>query len=690
VKIPIATFASAISLLLALPVTAETVEPAKVGLEIEIVPRFGAVPLTFDVITNRTIAGQRISVTRLDFLVSDFALQRANGSWFESKNSVAYVSGRDGRTSFRLSEIPKGAYERIRFHVGLPAEINHRDPTQFPADHPLNPQLNGLHWGWAGGYVFLALEGNWFDAAGRQSGFSYHIATDRCLMTVELLASLDLSSNGVVALMMDVDGVFNRPNQVMLSDESNSSHSRPNDPIAQKLRENVQSAFEVIPGRAPGFATSKTSQQHIEVAANATAYPFSFASYFPQPALPRDNPLTREAVELGRRLFFETRLSINNCQSCGSCHEPARAFSSNEAVSRGAEGSAGSRNAMPLLNLAWRASFFWDGRASSLRKQVLQPIQNPMEMHESLTNVIAKLNRSNAPASILGSSDPNSEDCSIEAGAQKVRVLTPHPNPLPVRGEGIASNDVFIRVNKRRYSLSPHGERVGVRGESPIVPTTTAAAETDYPLLFRAAFGTPEISSDRIARALEQFLLVQTADDSKFDRVLRGEAELTAEEQRGFELFHTEYDPRHEQFGADCFHCHGGPLFQSQTFANNGLDLVPKDLGRYEVTKQAGDNGKFAVPSLRNVELTAPYMHDGRFQTLEEVVQHYASGVKRSATLDPNLGKHPDGGVPLTVEDKRALVAFLKTLTDERLRPQPAFAGLVKQHETNKTKGQTQ
>jgi cytochrome c peroxidase len=131
-------------------------------------------------------------------------------------------------------------------------------------------------------------------------------------------------------------------------------------------------------------------------------------------------------------------------------------------------------------------------------------------------------------------------------------------------------------------------------------------------------------------------------------------------------------------------------LFQSQTFANNGLDLVPKDLGRYEVTKQAGDNGKFAVPSLRNVELTAPYMHDGRFQTLEEVVQHYASGVKRSATLDPNLGKHPDGGVPLTVEDKRALVAFLKTLTDERLRPQPAFAGLVKQHETNKTKGQTQ
>jgi cytochrome c peroxidase len=109
-------------------------------------------------------------------------------------------------------------------------------------------------------------------------------------------------------------------------------------------------------------------------------------------------------------------------------------------------------------------------------------------------------------------------------------------------------------------------------------------------------------------------------------------------------------------------------LFQSQTFANNGLDANPKDLGRYLTTGKEGDKGKFAVPSLRNVEVTGPYMHDGRFKTLEEAVEHYVSGVKPSSTLDPNLAKHPAGGVPFSAEDKRALVSFLKTLTDERFR----------------------
>jgi cytochrome c peroxidase len=141
---------------------------------------------------------------------------------------------------------------------------------------------------------------------------------------------------------------------------------------------------------------------------------------------------------------------------------------------------------------------------------------------------------------------------------------------------------------------------------------------------------------------------------------------LAEDEKRGLELFMTEYDPRREQYGADCFHCHGGPLFQSQTFANNGLDSDFKDLGRAKVTGRDFDQGKFSTPSLRNVALTAPYMHDGRFQTLQEVVEHYSTGQKRSVTLDPNLAKHPDGGVRLNEGDKRALVAFLKTLTDEK------------------------
>jgi len=198
------------------------------------------------------------------------------------------------------------------------------------------------------------------------------------------------------------------------------------------------------------------------------------------------------------------------------------------------------------------------------------------------------------------------------------------------------------------------------------------AADKNYPRLFSNAFGSSEITADHIACALEQFLLVQVSYDSKFDRVMNGREKFTAAEQRGFELFHTEYDQYHGQRGADCFHCHGGPLFQSQNFANNGLDSAFKDLGRYALTRREGDEGKFAVPSLRNVAVTAPYMHDGRFRTLDEVVEHYCTGMVRSATLDPNLAKHPDGGIPLSDSDKRALVAFLKTLTDEKyLQPAP-------------------
>jgi cytochrome c peroxidase len=107
-------------------------------------------------------------------------------------------------------------------------------------------------------------------------------------------------------------------------------------------------------------------------------------------------------------------------------------------------------------------------------------------------------------------------------------------------------------------------------------------------------------------------------------------------------------------------------------FANNGLDAVPRDLGRFDVTKKDGDKGKFAVPSLRNIALTAPYMHDGRFATLEEVVEHYSTGVEQSETLDPNLAKHPKAGLQLTAQEKADLVAFLRTLTDESFSAVPA------------------
>ncbi len=554
-------------------------------LRLEIAPVFNGAPLQFDSLTHVTAAGQKFSVTRLDFLLSNLGLRRGDGTWIEQTNWFAFVCAREGKTESRLDNVPMGNYDRLRFLVGLRPEINHSQAADYPAGHPLNPDVNGMHWGWMGGYVFLALEGNWLRPDGRQSGFSYHLATDRRLMAVELPVSLKMVSDSEVRLSLDVNQVLGGTNAIVFDADNISTHSRTNDLLAGRLGANVGRAFAVS-GVSPIVPMDSNHQSlHVEMAADATPYRFTISAFFPRPALPADNPLTEEGVALGRRLFFEPRLSINNSQSCSSCHNPSAAFADRSNVSSGAEGRHGSRNAMSLFNLAWKSSFFWDGRAASLREQVLQPIQNPIEMHETLTNIAAKLN-----------------------------------------------------------------------------------ADQDYPTLFARAFGHPEITPDRLARALEQFLLAQVSFDSKFDRVITGTARFTTDEQRGFELFHTEYDPIHGQFGADCFHCHGGPLFQSQTFANNGLDTVFADPGRSAITGRAGDLGKFAVPSLRNVELTAPYMHDGRFKTLEEAVAHYCVGMNRSSTLDPNLAKHPDGGVPLNAADQRALVAFLKTLTDERFR----------------------
>jgi cytochrome c peroxidase len=192
-------------------------------------------------------------------------------------------------------------------------------------------------------------------------------------------------------------------------------------------------------------------------------------------------------------------------------------------------------------------------------------------------------------------------------------------------------------------------------------------ADKTYPPMFQQAFGTTEITKEHIGLAIEQFLSTIISQDSKFDRAMRKETTLSTTEQRGLQLFLTEYDPKRQLFGADCFHCHGGNLLTNSSFANNGLDAEPLQLGRSAVTKLDADKGKFRVPSLRNIALTAPYMHDGRFATLEEVVDHYDHGLKRSPTLDPNLAKHPDTGLQLSKDDKAALVAFLKCLTDESL-----------------------
>ena len=553
-------------------------------LQIEITPKVSGGNLQPASFRYQTSAGETFSITRVSYLVSDFALQRNDGSWLEISNSVAWLDFDANRNSIWLDKIPAGEFCSVRFTVGLNTNLNHADIAQFPASHPLNPNLNGLHWSWQGGFIFLALEGLWRNANGELDGWAYHLARDTNATCITLAAPLTITNETKVEMDFDLATLLNAPRPLSFGRDGSTTHSRDGDPISAALKKNLAGAFSVH--RISNLTDAEIAIAHpkpLYLPEKFTPYQFQMSATFPIPDLPRDNPLTVERVMLGKTLFFDKQLSINNAQSCADCHAPEKAFTDGRPTARGAEGEFGTRNSMPLFNLAWKKEFFWDGRAKSLREQVLQPIQNPIEMHESLTNLCAKLR---------------------------------------------------------------------------------ATDKINYGSLFVAAFGSPEITAEKISLALENYLLTLTSFNAKFDRVLRGEGKFTAEEQRGFELFSTEYDPRRGQFGADCFHCHGGPLFQSQSFANNGSDGAFTDIGREKVTGKASDRGKFSVPSLRNVELTAPYMHDGRFRTLEDVIRHYSTGIPRSATLDPNLAKHPDGGVPLSDSDKHALVAFLKTLTD--------------------------
>ncbi len=303
---------------------------------------------------------------------------------------------------------------------------------------------------------------------------------------------------------------------------------------------------------------------------------------FPELPVPPDNPLTDEGVQLGRMLFYEKQLSSTSTISCASCHHQELAFSDSNPVSFGVDDRVGTRQAMPLFNLAYTENgFFWDGRTDILRHQSLQPIQDELEMDESLANVIEKLSN-----------------------------------------------------------------------------------EEMYPNQFALAFGDRSITEERIGLALEQFLTSMVSDNSKYDQFKRDEVELTESELSGQQLFVVK----------NCINCHLRFNFDDDEnrFLNNGLDAEEdiQDFGRELVTGNRQDRAKFKVPSLRNIEVTAPYMHDGRFQTLEEVLDHYASGGKASQTTDGSVR----GGFDLTNDERRDLINFLKTLTDDDFLTNPELA----------------
>jgi cytochrome c peroxidase len=181
--------------------------------------------------------------------------------------------------------------------------------------------------------------------------------------------------------------------------------------------------------------------------------------------------------------------------------------------------------------------------------------------------------------------------------------------------------------------------------------------DSEYTKLYKSAFADGEINSENMLKALAQFMVMVTSSNSRFDKYRRNEVggTLTQDEKDGYALFNQK-----------CASCHATDIFTDNSYRNNGLTIDPAidDVGRYRVTELPNDKYKFKVPSLRNVEKTAPYMHDGRFYTLEAVLNHYASGVKSTSTLDPILNNSGTVGIPLTGTEKAQIIAFLKTLTD--------------------------
>jgi cytochrome c peroxidase len=317
--------------------------------------------------------------------------------------------------------------------------------------------------------------------------------------------------------------------------------------------------------------------------------PFVFGRF----QIPADNPLTEEAVELGRRLFYDPRLSANGRVSCSTCHIQRLAFTDGRTTGIGVSGRPLAFNSMSLANLMWGPQhFFWNGRAPTLEAQALVPLQHADEMAQDLGRLVAELD-----------------------------------------------------------------------------------ADARYRKLFKTAYG--EISPSAITRALASFERTLISSNSRYDQFLRGEIALDAQEELGRKLFMAHPDVKVSLRGANCIDCHsqfltGGPSAGYDGFSNNGLDdeshLQP---GLLTVTGKPAHRGLFKVPSLRNIALTAPYMHDGRFKTLQEVLDHYDTGIKSSSTLSAVIVEADNRGVAagrislhLTAEEKTAIIAFLHTLTD--------------------------
>jgi cytochrome c peroxidase len=292
---------------------------------------------------------------------------------------------------------------------------------------------------------------------------------------------------------------------------------------------------------------------------------------------PEDNPYSAAKVELGRFLYFDTRISSDNSTSCASCHAPEKAFTDNAPVSTGIGGQKGGRSAPTVINRAYSTQQFWDGRAASLEDQAIGPIANPIEMTSNKTATEAH-----------------------DACVARLR---------------------------------------GVPG---------------YVALFEKAFGTKSITIELVGKAIATFERTVYSGNAPFDKYNNGDTSAMNESQvRGMKLF----------FGRlACDSCHIGFNFTDGSYENIGIgmDKPNPDLGRFVVSGKEEDRGAFKTPTLRDIEHTGPYMHDGSLKTLEEVVEHYNKGGIKNPHLDQRIKP-----LNMTDQEKKDLVAFLKALSGE-------------------------
>lgn len=307
----------------------------------------------------------------------------------------------------------------------------------------------------------------------------------------------------------------------------------------------------------------------------------SFPKYFPKPVYQFEQNQSNDLkIELGRTLFYDPILSLDNTISCASCHNPYNAFAHvDHNLSHGINDKIGKRNAPVLFNLAWHKSFMWDGAINHLEVQALAPISHPDEMGETMSNVLIKLNR----------------------------------------------NQI-------------------------------------YKQLFYQSFGDSQINTERTLKSISQFLLSLISSNSKYDSMLLGKIQFNTQEQNGYRLFKLH-----------CNSCHKEPLFSDFSFKNNGLSLDTglNDFGRYSISLLPNDSFKFKVPTLRNVEFSYPYMHDGRFKTLAQVMNHYNSIDLKNKKISTELQRN----LNLSSNEKVDIIAFLRTLTDKKFlfNPQHAY-----------------